>query len=176
LQPKIADGTFIVANSTQADKYKDSPRLLFDYHNLIFNQIAIKNWDPNNARILAKTQLKNATESQKGDVAILAPNDDTARVISDVFRSDKAVKSILITGQDATSASFSYIRSGRQSMTIVKDPRLLATYSIDVALNFLYDRVSSSVTINNGLIEIPTRYVDLLVVDKSNVDSVKPIW
>ena len=38
--------------------------------------------------------------SLKGDVAILAPNDGTARAIADAFNADADVSSFVVTGQD----------------------------------------------------------------------------
>ena len=63
------------------------------------------NWDPNEAKNKAETHLTAANAEQKGDVAILAPNDGTARSIADVFASDSEITHYLVTGQDAEKAS-----------------------------------------------------------------------
>ena len=49
----------------------------------IFGQITT-NWDAHTARNLAEFNLNVATAADKGNVFILAPNDNTARAIADV--------------------------------------------------------------------------------------------
>jgi putative multiple sugar transport system substrate-binding protein len=172
LQPKIVDGTFVIANSNQAIALQDTADLSREDQESIFTEISVSNWDPNNARKLAKSNLIDATVDKKGDVAILAPNDNSARAISDIFKADKEVKSFLITGQDADNASLQYIRSGRQTMTVFKDSRVLAKVTIDAALAFLAGQTPvSTTTINNGVKDIPFNPPAVVVVDKSNVNT-----
>lgn len=172
LQPKIADGTFVVSNSSRVTGLKDQAELLPSDISAIFSQISIGNWSPDEARKIAKSQLKSMADDQKANVAILAPNDGTARAISDVFKADKAVKSFVITGQDADSASISYIRSGRQSMTVFKDPRILAKTAVDTALALLVgEKPEYTETIYNGKYKVPFLVSGIIVVDKSNVDT-----
>ena len=99
MQPKIADGTFVIKNSSQAVAFQDNPQLTRDQQQ-IFGQITT-NWDFHTAKNLAEFNLTTATAADKGDVFILAPNDGTARAIADAFAADKDVKSYVITGQDA---------------------------------------------------------------------------
>ncbi|GAE92480.1 galactose/methyl galactoside ABC transport system [Gracilibacillus boraciitolerans JCM 21714] len=87
LQPKIADGTFVIANSSEAEALKDKAELTRDEMGKILGQVTT-NWDPNEAKNKAQTNLTAAGEDLKGNVAILAPNDGTARAIADVFATD----------------------------------------------------------------------------------------
>jgi putative multiple sugar transport system substrate-binding protein len=172
LQPKIADGTFVIANSSHATSFIDKAELLPEDIDSIFQQISFGNWNPEEARKMAKSQLKSIADDMKTNVFILAPIDVSARVISDVFRADKAVKSFLITGQDAESASISYIRSGRQSMTVYKDPRIPPKKAVDAALALLVgEKPEYTETIYNGKYEVPFLVSGIVVVDKSNVDT-----
>ena len=124
LQPKIADGTFKIANSSEAEALKDKADLSRDEQSKIIGQITT-NWDANESKNKAQTHLTAVSDDLKGDVAILAPNDGTARSIADVFGSDSAVTSFLVTGQDAEKASVQYIIDSKQSMTVFKDVRTL---------------------------------------------------
>lgn len=174
LQPKIADGTFVIFNSSRASSLKSHPTVSQSDMDSMFEQISIPSWSPDEARKMAKATLKSIADDQKTNFAILAPNDGTARGISDAFKADKAVKSFVITGQDADSASLSYIRSGRQSMTVYKDTRVLAKMAIDVALSELAgEPLTTPETINNGVSDVPYFVADIVVVDKSNVDTFK---
>ncbi|MCD4738735.1 MAG: sugar-binding protein, partial [Anaerolineae bacterium] len=111
LQPQIADGTFVIKNSSEAIALMDKADLTRDEQAQIIGQITT-NWDFNTAKNLAEANLTSAQAADKGDVFILAPNDGTARAIADAFATDKDVTSYLVTGQDAEQASVQYIIDG----------------------------------------------------------------
>lgn len=171
LQPKIAEGAFKIVNSSEAVALQNSAELSRDQLSKIISQVTT-NWDPNDAKNKAQTHLTAATADQKGDVAILAPNDGTARSIADVFASDTAVSSFVVTGQDAEKASIQYIIDGKQSMTVFKDVRNLVKDSIAMAVAVL-DGKSPETTgsYNNGKIDVQAKQTDVIVVNKDNVKS-----
>ncbi len=136
LQPKIADGTFVIKNSSEAIALQDKATLTRDEMSAIIGQVTT-NWDFNTAKNLAESNLTAATAADKGDVFILAPNDGTARAIADAFAADKDVTSYLVTGQDAEKASVQYIIDGKQSMTVFKDVRTLVKDAIGMAVSVL---------------------------------------
>ncbi|WPP39370.1 sugar-binding protein [Paenibacillus hunanensis] len=169
LQPKIADGTFKIANSTQADALKDTKELTRDQLGSIIGQVTT-NWDPNEAKNKAQTHLTAAAADMKGDVAILAPNDGTARSIADVFGADSAIKSYVITGQDAEQASIQYIIDGKQSMTVFKDVRTLVKDAMGMAVEVLDGKTPETTgSYNNGSVDVKAKQTDVIVVDKDNV-------
>lgn len=169
LQPKIADGTFVIANSSEAEALKGKKDLTRDELGKILGQVTT-NWDPNEAINKAQTHLTAATASLKGDVAVLAPNDGTARSIADVFSSDSAIKSYVVTGQDAEKASVQYIIDGKQSMTVFKDVRTLVKDAIGMAIDILDDKTPETTgTYNNGSIDVKAKQTDVIVVDQENV-------
>ena len=59
LQPKIADGTFKIANSSEADCLKDTADLSRDQLSKIISQVTT-NWDANEAKNKAQTHLTAA--------------------------------------------------------------------------------------------------------------------
>ena len=171
LQPKIADGTFVVKNSSQAIALAGVPQLTREQQSRIMKQVTTS-WDFTTARNLAEVDLAAATAADKGHVFILAPNDGTARAIADVFVADQDVKSYVITGQDAEQESIRYILDGKQSMTVFKDVRTLVQIAIDAALALLKGEAPvSEFTYNNGLIDIPGLQSPVVSVDKSNVKA-----
>ncbi len=172
LQPKIADGTFVVKNSSQALGLQGNATLTRDQVSAIFGQITT-NWDRNTARNLAQFNVTSAAAADKGNVFILAPNDNTARAIADVFAADKDVKSYVITGQDAEEASAQYIMDGKQSMTVFKDVRVLVQSAIDAAVTLLKGQTpAASGTYNNGAMDVPTYQSPVVSVDKANAKAV----
>ncbi len=169
LQPKIADGTFKIANSSEAEALKDKNELSRDEIAKIVGQVTT-DWDFNVAKSKAEAHLTAADASAKGDVLVLAPNDGTARSIADVFASDKDVSSYVITGQDSEKASVQYIIDGKQSMTVFKDTRTLAADSVAMAVDILGGKTpATDTTYDNGNIEVPSKQTPIVVVTNDNV-------
>jgi putative multiple sugar transport system substrate-binding protein len=171
LQPKIADGTFVIKNSSQAVALQDKATLTRDEMSQIISQVTT-NWDFNTAKSLAESNLTAATAADKGDVFILAPNDGTARAIADAFAADSDVSSYAVTGQDAEEASVQYIIDGKQSMTVLKDVRTLVADAISAAVAYLKGSTPpQTTTYNNGKIDVPAKPSEVITVDKSNVKA-----
>jgi len=169
LQPKIADGTFVIKNSSQAVALQDKATLTRDEMSQIIGQITT-NWQFDVAKNLAEANLTAATAADKGDVFILAPNDGTARAIADVFAADTDVTSYVVTGQDAEIPSVQYIIDGKQSMTVLKDVRTLVSDAITAAVAYLQGQTpSQTATYNNGVIDVSAKPSVVVTVDKSNV-------
>ncbi|MDE7434673.1 MAG: sugar-binding protein [Lachnospiraceae bacterium] len=169
LEPKIADGTFVIANSDKAEGFVGKGELSRDDQANIIGQTTT-NWDFDTAKRLAEANLTAASSDMKGDVAILAPNDGTARAIADAFAADSGITSYLVTGQDSEQASVQYVIDGKQSMTVFKDTRTLAADSVAMALAVLKgESVDTTTTYNNGKIDVPSKQTDIVVVTKDNV-------
>lgn len=171
LQPKIADGTFKIANSSEAEALKDSADLSRDQLGKIIGQITT-NWDANDAKNKAQTHLTAASDDLKGNVSILAPNDGTARSIADVFASDSAITDYFVTGQDAEKASIQYIIDEQQSMTVFKDVRTLVKDAMGMAIEVLDGNTPETTgSYDNGSVEVKAKQTDVIVVDKENVKA-----
>ena len=171
LQPKIADGTFVIKNSSEAVAIQAKADLTRDEQSKIIGQITT-NWDFNAAKTLAESNLTSAQAADKGNVFILAPNDGTARSIADTFAADKDVKSFLVTGQDAEKASVQYIIDGKQSMTVFKDVRTLVKDAITAAVSLLEGKTpTASGSYNNGKVDVPAVQSAVVTVDKANVKA-----
>jgi putative multiple sugar transport system substrate-binding protein len=171
LQPKIADGTFVIKNSSEATALQDKLELTRDELAKIIGQITT-NWDFNTAKSLAEANLTVATPADKGNVFILAPNDGTARAIADAFAADTDVASYVVTGQDAEKASVQYIIDGKQSMTVLKDTRTLAADAIAAAKAYLDGTApEQTTTYNNSAFDVPAKPSEVIAVDKDNVKA-----
>jgi putative multiple sugar transport system substrate-binding protein len=171
LQPKIADGTFVIKNSSEAVALQDKATLTRDEMAKIIGQVTT-NWDFAVAKNLAEANLTAAPAEDKGNVFILAPNDGTARSIADAFAADSDVTSFVVTGQDAEKASVQYIIDGKQSMTVLKDVRTLVDDAIAAAVAYLTGGAPEQTnTYNNGTIDVPAKPSVVIAVDKSNVQK-----
>lgn len=171
LQPKIADGTFVIKNSSQAVALQGKATLTRDEMSKIIGQITT-DWKFEVAKKLAEDNLTVAKAADKGNVFILAPNDGTARAIADAFAADKDVKSYVVTGQDAEKPSVQYIIDGKQSMTVFKDVRTLVNDAISAALAYLKGQTPpQTTTYDNGKIKVAAKPSVVISVDKSNVKA-----
>lgn len=169
LQPKIADGTFVIKNSSEAVALQDKATLTREELSKIIGQVTT-NWDFNEARNKAEAHLTNASAADKGEVFILAPNDGTARSIADTFKADPDVANFYVTGQDAEQASIQYIIDGIQSMTVFKDVRTLVGDSIDMAVTILEGNTPETTgSYNNGVIDVKAKQTEVVVVVQTNV-------
>ena len=171
LQPKIAGGTFIIKNSSEAVALQGKSTLTRDEMGKIIGQVTT-NWDFTVAKNLAEANLTIAKAAAKGNVFILAPNDGTSRAIADAFGADKDVKSYVVSGQDAEIPSVQYIIDGKQSMTVLKDVRTLVSDAINAAVAYLTGKTPEQTnTYNNGKIDVPAKPSVVVTVDKSNVKA-----
>ncbi len=171
LQPKIADGTFVIKNSSEAVALQDKAKLTREEMAKIIGQVTT-NWDFTVAKNLAEANLTAAPAADKGTVYIVAPNDGTARAIADAFAADKDVTKYYISGQDAEKASVQYIIDGKQSMTVLKDVRTLVADAITAAVAFLQGGTpEKTTTYNNGKIDVPAKPSAIVTVTKDNVKA-----
>ncbi|MBQ3515479.1 MAG: sugar-binding protein [Lachnospiraceae bacterium] len=171
LQPKVADGTFKIVNSSEAVALQDKAELSRDEIAKIIGQVTT-DWDFNAAKSKAESHLTAVGSEAKGDVVVLAPNDGTSRAISDVFATDTDISSYIITGQDSEKASVQYIIDGKQSMTVFKDTRTLASDSVSMAMDILDGKTpATDTTYNNEKIDVPAKQTPIVVVTKDNVKS-----
>ena len=171
IQPKIADGTFVIKNSSEAVGLQSKATLTRDEEAKIIGQTTT-NWDFNTAKNLAESNLTAAQKADKGTVYILAPNDGTARAIADAFAADKDVTKYFVTGQDAEKASVQYIIDGKQSMTVLKDVRTLAADAVAAANAFLAGGTPEKTnTYNNGKVDVPAKPSPIVTVTKDNVKA-----
>ncbi len=171
LQPKIADGTFVIKNSSEAVALQDKAKLTREEMGKIIGQVSTE-WKFDVAKNLAEANLTSATAADKGTVFIVAPNDGTARSIADVFAADKDVAKYYISGQDAEKASVQYIIDGKQSMTVLKDVRTLVTDAITAAVAYLEGGTPEQTnTYNNGKIDVPAKPSAIVTVTKENVKA-----
>ncbi len=171
IQPKIADGTFVIKNSAEAIALQAKKTLTRDEQAKIIGQTTTQ-WDFNTAKSLAESNLTKAAAADKGTVYILAPNDGTARAIADAYAADKDVKKYFVTGQDAEKASVQYIIDGKQSMTVFKDVRTLAADAVAAANAFLAGQTPAKTnSYNNGKVDVPAKPSAIVTVTKDNVKA-----
>ena len=172
LQPKIADGTFIVRNSEVAEKYKDIKDLSYDQLYEIMQSVDTE-WTPSVAKSLAEANLTNAAPEEKALSFITAPDDNTARAVADAFMADADVQEFRICGADGVEGSVQYLIDGKQDMTVYCNPAMIAVAAMELAEKLIAgEKVESGETINNEAIDIPVIRCDVQPVTRDNLVEV----
>ena len=172
LQPKIADGTFIVRNSEVAMKYKDILDLSYDQLYEIMQSVDTE-WTPSVAKTLAEANLTVAAPEEKALSFITAPDDNTARAIADAFMADADVAEFRICGADGVEGSVQYLIDGKQDMTVYCNPAMIAVAAMELAEKLIAgEKVECAETINNEAIDIPVVRCDVQPVTRDNLVEV----
>jgi len=80
---------------------------------------------------------------------------------------------IVVTGQDSEAASIPLIMSGEQYMTIYKDTRKLVAQTVDMIKSLAAGKdAETNAKEDNGAKEVPTFYLDPVVVTAANAAEV----
>ena len=152
LQPKIDDGTLVVA-SGQTD----------------IKQTATAGWKAENAQS-RMDGLLTSTYGDKTLDGVLSPNDTLGRaIITSVKGAGKDIP--IVTGQDSEVESVKSIMAGEQYSTINKDTRVLVDKAIEM-VNVLQKgdtpEVNDTESYDNGKIVVPAYLLPPVIVTKAN--------
>lgn len=172
LQPKIADGTFIVRNSEVAMKYKDVKDLSYDQLYEIMQSVDTE-WEPSAAKSLAEANLTNASAEEKALSFITAPDDNTARAIADAFMADADVEEYRLCGADGVEGSVQYLIDGKQDMTVYCNPAMITVAAMELADKLIKgEAVETTETIDNGVADIKVVRCDVQAITRDNLVEV----
>lgn len=131
---------------------------------------AVENWLPANALSIVENAL---TAADNNVDAILAPNDGTAGGAIVALQAQGLAGKVVITGQDAEIAAMKRIIEGTQTMSVLKDTRILGRAAIDTALKIASgESLETNSTIDNGAGSIPALLIPPLVITKENIDEI----
>ena len=137
-----------------------------------FEQVAVADWNSENARPRIKDLLNRFYTNETLNV-VLSPNDDIAGVILDEM--EKAGKSYpVISGLDGDPAAFERIRQGKQTFTISKDPDVLTAKCvrmIKAVVEGTQPDINDVTNYNNGVKIVPAYLCTPMIIDKTNVNS-----
>lgn len=155
LQPLIDDGTLVVV-SGQTD----------------FTQCATVDWDNSKAQSRMDALLAGNYSDIEID-GVLSPNDGIARAI--ITSCENAGQPIpVVSGLDAENESVEWVWSGRQYSTVAKPTNALVAETISIIDSLLSGNgmPETTVTANNGVIDVPIYELPPVVVTKDNAKEV----
>ena len=149
----------------------DSGEIVIPSTETTVEQTATEGWDGPTAQERMDTILQGSYQGKTID-GVLAPNDNLARYILQSV-ADAGQGPIVITGQDSEAASIPLIMDGSQYMTIYKDTRKLVAQTIDMITELSKGgEATTNAETDNGSKEVPTFYLDPIVVTKDNAAEV----
>ena len=151
--------------------YIDSGKLVVKSGQVTFEEVATANWDTANAQsrfdaILASNYADGTTLH-----AVLASNDSTALGVANSLAANYTGEYPLLTGQDCDIASVKNILAGKQSMSIFKDTRTLATQvvgMVDAIMKGGEAPINDTETYDNGTGIIPSYLCEPVFADINN--------
>lgn len=157
--------------------YIDKGQLVVRSGQVAFRDVATPGWSGEKAQSRMEDILRRYYgEGQNLDI-VVASNDDLA---AGLLKAEAAVgysgSATLLTGQDASKEALENIRSGKQAMTIYKDPNVLCAKIVRMVKAMVegsQPAVNDVTNIKNDLVTIPSYLCIPVIVDKENLGIVK---
>jgi D-xylose transport system substrate-binding protein len=105
--------------------------------------------------------------------AILAPDDTTAGGVVAALAAAGLAGQIPVAGSNGEPAAVRHIRSGGLALTLVKDPNLLASQALALAVRLARDEniANAGTSIYNGLKNVPAVLLPATPVDRRNLEA-----
>lgn len=151
LQPKIDSGDVVVKSGQTS-----------------IAQTATEDWSAENAQSRMDTLVNTYYASGTPLDGVLSPNDTLARAIITSV-TDAGLPAPIVTGQDSEEESIRLIMEGKQYSTINKDTGNLVKQAITMVTDIVAGTTpETNDKANNGSVDVPTYYLDPVVVTKAN--------
>lgn len=127
-----------------------------------------KDWAPEEAYATIKKYLDDGGKLD----AVVAANDGTAFGVIRALKEHNLDGKVPVSGQDAELSACQRIIQGTQTLTVYKPIQSLASKAAEIAVSMANKGtpISNNVT-NNGKTDVPSFYLDPILVTKSNMDS-----
>lgn len=141
-----------------------------------FEDTCIAQWSKSLAEKNANQILNNDYKDRKLDIACCANDAICSGVIASLERQEYSEEDWpMITGQDAEVEAIKYILSGKQSMSVYKDARVLAdkcATMVKAVLEGTVPEINYAEGYDNGKMKVPSYLCTSVVVDKENYKEI----
>ena len=154
--------------------YIDSGKLVVKSGQVEFSKVATASWKTEEAQKRAENILSSFYSDGSNVDVWLCSNDSTALGVTNALASYKG-KYPIITGQDCDKANVKNMLEGKQSMSVFKDTRTLATQVVKMVTQILKGEkveVNDTKTYNNGKITVPSYLCDPVFADANNYKEI----
>jgi len=136
-------------------------------------KIVAEQWAANWQASEAMKHTENAlTQNNDNIVAVVASADSVSRGVIQALDSRGLAGKVLVSGQDADIVASQYVAQGKQTMTVYKPIKPLATAAAEAAVKLARgEKIDTGRTVNNGKIDVPSILLDPIIVDKNNLED-----
>ncbi|MCR5421716.1 MAG: sugar-binding protein [Lachnospiraceae bacterium] len=150
--------------------YVESGKLVFKSGQDSFEDVATASWSTENAQSRAENILSSFYTSEPLDVW-LCSNDSTALGVENALAANYTLDYPIITGQDCDVANTKNMIAGKQSMSVFKDTRQLASKTVemvDAVMQGKEAEVNDTSSYDNGTGVIPSYLCEPVFADSTN--------
>ena len=151
--------------------YIDEGKIVVKSGQVDFDKVATANWATENAQSRMDAIISaNYADGTKLD-AVLCSNDSTALGVTNSLEANYTGDWPIITGQDCDVANVKNMIAGKQSMSIFKDTRTLASQVVKMVGQILAGEtveVNDTETYNNNVITVPSFLCEPVFADVNN--------
>ena len=157
--------------------YIDSGKLKVRSGQTDFNSISILRWSPVTARERMTDILEKYYSADEKIDLVVSPFDGISYGIDEALESAgyKVGEDFpLITGQDADLQAVKNIISGKQTMTVFKDTRVLAdkcVTMVEAVLEGNVPEINDTISYDNHKMVVPSFLCKPIIIDKKNIDK-----
>ncbi len=151
-------------------EYIDSGKLVVQSGKTTFNDVATPEWKTETAQSEAENRISSFYTDKDIDVW-LCSNDSTALGVENALAANYKGKYPIITGQDCDIENTKNMIAGKQSMSVFKDTRTLASQVVKMVGQILSGAtvdVNDTETYNNNVITVPSYLCEPVFADVNN--------
>jgi D-xylose transport system substrate-binding protein len=128
----------------------------------------IEKWNPQTAYEVMSEYLAGGGEVD----AVITGNDNLAGGVIQALQENGLAGKVDVAAQDAVLAACRNIVAGLQTMTVYKPLPKLTAEAVEMSLAILDGRpVDADTTLNNGLVDVPAKLLDVMAVTKENMED-----
>ena len=155
--------------------YIDSGKLVVKSGQVEFDKVATDSWSTENAQNRADTIIAANYSDGSNIDAWLCSNDSTAYGVANSLIVNYSGNWPIITGQDCDILNVKNILDGKQSMSIFKDTRTLASKVVEMVNAILSGSeppINDTTSYDNGVYVVPSFLCEPVFADKDNYKEI----
>ena len=154
--------------------YIDEGKLVVQSGKTTFNDVATPEWKTETAQSEAENRISSFYTDKDIDVWFCT-NDSTALGVENALAANYKGKYPIITGQDCDIENTKNMIAGKQSMSVFKDTRTLASQVVKMVGQILAGEkvdVNDEKTYNNNVITVPSYLCEPVFADANNYKEI----
>ena len=154
--------------------YIESGKLVVPSGQTAFEEVATPTWATETAQTRAENILSSNYADGKNVDVWLCSNDSTALGVTNALAANYSGEYPIITGQDCDIENTKNMIAGKQSMSVFKDTRTLASQVVKMVGQIINGEevdVNDTETYNNNVIVVPSFLCEPVFADANNYEE-----